>query len=89
VIERVEPFYTPASSTEEVLVKADNVINRYREFISDWESRGWRLDTAKVEALREEKAFVIPSPGRRTAKGWAIDAAPTVTPRQAERAAAE
>jgi phenylpropionate dioxygenase-like ring-hydroxylating dioxygenase large terminal subunit len=89
VIERIEPFYTPQSSTEEVLVKADLVVTRYREYISDWESRGWRIDTAKVEALREEKAFAIPSPARRTAKGWAIEAAPTLLPKTNARAAAE
>jgi phenylpropionate dioxygenase-like ring-hydroxylating dioxygenase large terminal subunit len=89
VIERVEPFYTPGSSTEEVMVKADAVINRYREYLKDWENRGWKLDTKQVEALREEKVFTIPSPARRTSKGWAIDAAPTVTPSANAKAAAE
>lgn len=89
VIERIEPFYTPQSSTEEVLVKSDAVVTRYREFIADWENRGWRIDTDKVDALREEKAFAIPSPARRTAKGWAIEAAPTVQPKVAAKAAAE
>jgi phenylpropionate dioxygenase-like ring-hydroxylating dioxygenase large terminal subunit len=89
VIERVEPFYTPASSTEEVLVKADAVITRYREYLAEWENRGWRLDTAKVIALREEKVFAIPSPARRATKGWAIDAAPTVNSSAPAQAAAE
>ncbi len=89
VIERVEPFYTPGSSTEEVLVKADAVITRYREYLKDWEDRGWRLDTEKVDALREEKAFAIPSPARRSSKGWAIEAAPTFAPSAATKAAAE
>ena len=72
-----------------MLVKSDAVVTRYREFIADWENRGWRIDTDKVDALREEKAFAIPSPARRTAKGWAIEAAPTVQPKVAAKAAAE
>jgi phenylpropionate dioxygenase-like ring-hydroxylating dioxygenase large terminal subunit len=89
VIERIEPFYTPQSPTEEVLVKADNVVNRYREFIAEWESQGWRIDTAKVEQLREEKAFAIPSPARRKTKGWAIEAVPTVAPKGSAKVAPE
>ncbi len=89
VITRLEPVLTPLSSTEEVMVKADAVVVRFREYLKDWENRGWRIDSAKVEALRDQKAFVIPSPARRHSKGWAIEAAPIVAPDVATKAAAE
>ncbi len=80
VIERILPILTPMSGTDEVMVKADAVIIRFREYLKDWENRGWYIDSAKVEALRDEKAFTIPSPTRRTTKGWAIESAPIVEP---------
>lgn len=89
VITRLEPILTPVSPTEEVMVKADAVIIRYREYLKEWEDRGWRIDLAKVEALRDEKAFAIPSPARRQSKGWAIEACPTVAPGMTTKAAAE
>jgi len=89
VIERLEPALTPLSPTEEVMVKSDAVVVRFREYLKEWESRGWRIDSAKVEALREEKAFAIPSPARRRSKGWAIESAPTTSPGLTTQAAAE
>lgn len=89
VIERLEPALTPLSPTEEVMVKSDAVVVRFREYLKEWENRGWRIDSAKVEALREEKAFAIPSPARRRSKGWAIESAPTTSPGLTTQAAAE
>jgi phenylpropionate dioxygenase-like ring-hydroxylating dioxygenase large terminal subunit len=89
VVTRLAPFFTPESPTEEVMVKADAVIVRFREKIRQWEAMGWRIDADKVEALRAKKAFVIPSPARREQKGWALDPVPTVAPAAGARAAAE
>ncbi|MFL2769433.1 MAG: Rieske 2Fe-2S domain-containing protein [Rhodospirillaceae bacterium] len=80
VIERLEPILTPLSPSEEVMVESDAVIIRLREYYKDWEDRGWRIDIAQVEALRNKKVFAIPSPARRTSKNWAITAAPIVSP---------
>jgi hypothetical protein len=76
VVERLEPKLTPESSTEEVLVKADLVITRYREMLQMWEDKGWRIDVDKMRALETKKTFAIPSPARRTQKGWALDPVP-------------
>ncbi|MBM3513414.1 MAG: Rieske 2Fe-2S domain-containing protein [Alphaproteobacteria bacterium] len=80
VVERLAPFCTPESSTEEVLVKSDLVIVSFRDKLKEFERRGWRIDLEAMAAAADGKAFAIPSPARRFAKGWAIDAAPTVTP---------
>jgi phenylpropionate dioxygenase-like ring-hydroxylating dioxygenase large terminal subunit len=79
VVTRLEPFFTPESHTEEVMVKADAVIVRFRDKLKNFEAQGWRIDVAKMNALREKKAMAIPSPARRTNKGWALDPVPVVT----------
>jgi len=78
VVQKLEPFFTPGSGKEEVLVKADAVIVRYREYLKAWERKGWRIDTATRDALSEEKSFAIPSPARLTSKQWAIDTVPLI-----------
>ena len=89
VVERLEPFCTPVSATDEVLVKADAVLVRFRERLNDFEARGWRIDEDAIAAAGDGKAYVIPSPARRHAKAWAIEAAPVVTSAPAARVAAE
>jgi len=89
VIERLQPAKTPSSTTGEVLVKADLVITRFRELLINWENRGWKIDSRKVDAGRDYEAFAIPSPARRESKGWAISAVPTTTSKVPEKVAAE
>jgi len=89
VVERLEPFNSPLSPTEEVLVKSDAVIVQFRDHLKRFEARGWKIDVDAIEAAGPQKAFAIPSPARRHNKGWAIDPAPTVTPAATARAAAE
>jgi hypothetical protein len=83
VVERLVPPLTPESSTEEVMVKADLVITRFREMLQSWEDRGWRIDVDKMAAVADRKAFAIPSPARRTSKGWALDPVPLIPGKQA------
>ena len=92
VVERIEPRQIPERATEEVLVKADLVISRYRERLQSWEDKGWRIDTEKMNTLKDKKAFAIPSPARRIQKGWALDPVPLIagkTSGTASRQAAE
>jgi phenylpropionate dioxygenase-like ring-hydroxylating dioxygenase large terminal subunit len=90
VIERIEPVLTPPTNSKEVMVPADAVITRFREFVKDWEGRGWRIDTeALAKARAGNRAFVIPSPARRTHKGWAIDTVPLVGVKTAVAEAAD
>ncbi|MBL8629634.1 MAG: aromatic ring-hydroxylating dioxygenase subunit alpha [Rhodospirillaceae bacterium] len=76
VMERVQPFFVPLSPTEEVIVPADRVITRYRERQRDWQSKGWLMDLDALDAAPKNKSYAIPSPARRSSKGWALDAIP-------------
>ena len=78
VLVDLEPTLTPESNTGEVFVTADHPIGRYREHLKEWESRGWRIDRAKVCATADKVAYAIPSPARRDHKGWALTAVPTL-----------
>lgn len=85
VMERVQPFFVPQSSTEEVIMPADRVITRYREWQREWQSKGWLMDLDALDAKPENKVYAVPSPARRDVKGWALDAVPLV-PAKAEAA---
>jgi phenylpropionate dioxygenase-like ring-hydroxylating dioxygenase large terminal subunit len=80
VLEAVEPVITPKDMTHEVMMPADRVIVRYRQILKEWEAKGWRIDTEKVNATKGQVAYAIPSPARRDVKGWALDPVPTVQP---------
>jgi phenylpropionate dioxygenase-like ring-hydroxylating dioxygenase large terminal subunit len=89
VLEDVEPVETPRTNTHEVLMPADVPIARFREFCKQWEARGWRIDMDKVAATRGRTAYAIPSPERRTSKGWVIDPVPLIASQAGIKAAAE
>jgi phenylpropionate dioxygenase-like ring-hydroxylating dioxygenase large terminal subunit len=78
VVEEVDPMVFPDTMTKEVFVPADAQIAVYRQYIKDWEAKGWRIDSRRVEADKGRVAYCIPSPERRTAGNWAIDAVPLV-----------
>jgi hypothetical protein len=69
---------TPDSNTKEILLPADLPIVRYREFLKDWDKRGWRIDMRKLKDMRGDVAFAIPCPGRRRSKNWVLDEIPTL-----------
>jgi phenylpropionate dioxygenase-like ring-hydroxylating dioxygenase large terminal subunit len=78
VVEAVDPMVYPETMTKEVFVPADAQIAAYREYLKTWESRGWRIDSRRVEADKGRVGYCIPSPGRRTTGNWAIDTVPLV-----------
>jgi len=78
ILNMVRPVVTPRTNTKEVFVPADRPIARYRQFLGEWEARGWRVDVEKVKATQSRVAYAIPSPERRRRKGWPIDAVPLV-----------
>ncbi len=78
VITRLNPVRTPEASRSELLMVGDEGIGLYRKHLKEWEQRGWRLN---LEVLREKAgdvAYAIPSPARRLAKNWVLDAVPLV-----------
>jgi len=88
VVELVDPMVFPDTMTKEVFVPADAQIAVYRQYIKDWEAKGWRIDSRRVEADKGRVAYCIPSPERRTAGNWAIDAVPLVGVTATAKAAA-
>ncbi|MGB1877052.1 MAG: hypothetical protein ACPHGY_09075, partial [Rhodospirillaceae bacterium] len=69
----------PPTNTKENMMPHDKALVRYRDFLRTWDSKGWRVDTDLVAATKNKVAYAVPSPGRNTAKGWVIDAIPTLT----------
>lgn len=76
VLTKLEPAITPTDMTHENMMPADKVVVRYRQWLKEWDANGWRIDSDAVDADANRVAYAIPSPGRREAKGWVIDAVP-------------
>ena len=79
VLLKVRPVITPETNIKETFVLADKPIAKYREFVKEWEARGWRIDSETMRANEHKTAYAIPSPGRRTSKGWVLDAVPLIS----------
>ena len=88
VLFNLHPKVTPRVNTKELFTPSDYPVGRYRERLKEWQARGWRIDSDKVDALGAHTAFAIPSPKRRERKGWVIDAIPLLpaTPARAVEA---
>ncbi len=76
VIEAVDPMIFPDNMTKEVFVPADAQIAAFRQYIRDWEDRGWRIDTRRVQADKGRVGYAIPSPARRESGNFPLDAVP-------------
>ncbi len=76
IIESLDPVRTPHCTTKEFLTPADKPIVRYREFLQEWEDKGWRIDQEAFRAKRGDIAYAIPSPDRREHKNWVLDPMP-------------
>jgi phenylpropionate dioxygenase-like ring-hydroxylating dioxygenase large terminal subunit len=78
VIEALNPVRTPHTTIREVLLPQDKPVVRYRQFLQDWEDRGWRIDQRAFRDQHGDVAFAIPSPARRTSKNWVLEEMPTI-----------
>ncbi len=76
VLEALQPSRTPDTNTKEILVPGDTAVVRYREYLKDWDARGWRIDYKKLMAKKGDVAFAIPCPGRRESGNWVLDTVP-------------
>ena len=63
---------------------SDIAIVRYREFIKQWDDKGWRIDIEQVKKDELTKVYAIPSPRRRLEKGWVFDEVPLIPGSQEE-----
>jgi phenylpropionate dioxygenase-like ring-hydroxylating dioxygenase large terminal subunit len=89
VLGELDPIRTPASNTKEILMPADKAVLRYREWMKQWEDKGWRIDQETLRAKRGDVAFAIPSPARRTSGNWVLDPVPLMPAREAKASAAQ
>ena len=80
IIENLDPVRTPDSTAKELLTPVDKPIYHYRDFLKDWDARGWRIDWKELQKKRGDIAFAIPSPGRKTEKNWILDTVPLMAP---------
>jgi len=76
VLVELNPVRTPESNVREILTPSDASVVRYREFLGEWESRGWRVDLKKLREIRGDSAWAIPSPARREAGNWVLETIP-------------
>ncbi len=78
VLVKLNPVRTPETTTKELLIATDTPVVKFREFLQEWETKGWRIDQKQLIAQRGDIASSIPSPARRTAKSWVLDTLPLV-----------
>ena len=78
VLEHLSPVRTPSSNNKEILMPADKPVVRYREYLKDWQERGWRIDFKALQATRGDLAYAIPSPARRESGNWVLDPVPMI-----------
>ncbi len=76
IVETLNPVRTPHTTTKEVLVPSDKPIVRYRQYLQEWEDKGWRIDRVKMREQEGDVAYAIPSPERRTSKNWVLESIP-------------
>lgn len=78
ILETLNPTRTPKTNTKEVLLPGDQGVVKYREYLQDWDRRGWHIDMASLRERQGDAAFAIPCPGRRESGNWVLDPVPTL-----------
>jgi phenylpropionate dioxygenase-like ring-hydroxylating dioxygenase large terminal subunit len=91
VVDKLRPVLTPSSRTKELLMPHDKSLLEYRDLLDSFEARGWKIDLQAVNDAhsRGDVIHAIPSPTRRTDKGWVLDPVPLVQAKQTIAQAAE
>lgn len=86
----VYPPRTPTSNAKEVLMPADKAVVAYREWLSRFDDRGWRIDWDEFTRRNgKDAAFAIPSPRRRTTGNWVLESVPLLGSRAERKASRE
>jgi len=78
ILQELDPVRTPDRPSEEILVRSDGAVIKYREYLQQWTDKGWRIDMKSLQQQRGDRAFAIPSPARRNEKNWVQKAIPLV-----------
>ena len=84
------PPRTPISNTKEVLMPADKAVVAYRDWLKQFDDRGWRIDWDEFTRRNgKDEAFAIPSPRRRKSGNWVLEPIPMLGSRAARKEARE
>lgn len=84
VLERIQPVRVPDSWQQEVSVKSDALQIAFRQRVKALAQQGWKIDEQRVaQAFTGREACVLPSPGRRDGRAWAIEEIPCVVAKNA------
>jgi phenylpropionate dioxygenase-like ring-hydroxylating dioxygenase large terminal subunit len=78
VLEKLYPVRTPDNRTKELLTSSDGIIVSYRDWLSKWEEKGWRIDQRALQMDEGDVAYTIPCPARRESRSWVLDPVPLV-----------
>jgi phenylpropionate dioxygenase-like ring-hydroxylating dioxygenase large terminal subunit len=78
ILQELDPVRTPASPSEEILVRSDGGVVAYREHLKQWTDKGWRIDMKSMREQKGDRAFAVPCPARRTEKNWVQKPIPLV-----------
>jgi phenylpropionate dioxygenase-like ring-hydroxylating dioxygenase large terminal subunit len=79
ILQELDPIRTPPTPTEEVLIRSDGAVSRYREGLREWTEKGWRVDMKSHREQKGDRAFAIPCPARRTSKNWVQKTIPLIS----------
>jgi phenylpropionate dioxygenase-like ring-hydroxylating dioxygenase large terminal subunit len=88
LLENLDPVGTPETPTEEVLVPSDGAVVSYRKFLKQWKDNGWRIDMDTLRTTRQNRAYAIPCPDRRTSGNWVLHPIPLASPTKKKSKAA-
>ena len=80
LLETLDPVGPPAPAPATVLVPSDGAVVSYRKFLNQWKDRGWRIDMEMQRATRQNRAYAIPCPDRRTSGNWVLNSIPLRSP---------
>jgi hypothetical protein len=72
----MQPAFSPRDTRSELLLPEDEIMLRYRQYLDEWQTKGWHIDLDEVKQRTERQVFTIPSPGRREQKNWVMDNVP-------------
>ena len=78
ILENLWPARTPDTPNKELMTPGDAPVIRYREYLKDWETRGWRIDQKTMQQEYDDTAWAIPCPARRESGNWVLDSVPLV-----------
>ena len=78
ILENLNPVRTPDSMARELMTSSDEIVVKYRDWLSKWEKQGWRIDRKALKQDEGDVAYTIPSPARRDSGNWVLQSVPLV-----------